>query len=139
MTKERLKTYRDLKQEQQQIRQQLETLEAAMYYPKPQRLSGMPSAPSQGNALENMVEQHVALQERYRAKLSELEAEQLAIETAIDALDTRARQLIRYRYLDGLTWEEVCVAMSYSWRQTHRLHSAALTALKEMEENSGIL
>ena len=134
MTKERLKTYRDLKREQQQIRQQLEALEAAMYYPKPQRLSGMPSAPSQGNALENMVEQHVALQERYRAKLNELEAEQLAIETAIDALDTRARQLIRYRYIDGLTWEEVCVAMSYSWRQTHRLHSAALTALKEMEE-----
>jgi hypothetical protein len=38
--------------------------------------------------------------------------------------------LIRLYYIDGLTWEKVCVDINYSWRQTHRLHSEALKKIK---------
>ena len=134
MTKERLRNYLDLKREQAQLQQQLETIEAALYSPKTQRLTGMPSAPSHGNAVENMADKHLELQDRYRAKLAELAAEQLAIEQAIETLEPTDRMLLRYRYIEGLPWEEVCVRMSYSWRQTHRLHSKALEALRKQEE-----
>jgi hypothetical protein len=39
---------------------------------------------------------------------------------------------MRHRYIDGKSWEEVCVAISYSWRQTHNLHDQALNKLLEM-------
>ena len=72
---------------------------------------------------------------RKRAAQMALAEEQLAIETAIERLEPTARMLLRYRYMDGLKWEEVCVRMNYSWRQTHRLHGEALRQLKEEPED----
>ena len=134
MTKERLRNYLDMKRERAQLQQQLEALEATLYFPKIQQFSGMPHGPSAGSAMEVKANKHLELLECYRTKLEELAAEQLAIETAIEALDITARTLLRYRYLEGLTWEEVCVKMNYSWRQTHYIHSKALDILKRREE-----
>ena len=72
------------------------------------------------------------LQDRYKAKLAELAAEQLAIEQAIEPLDTVYRMLLRYRYIDGLKWDDVCDKMNYSWRQTHYLHGRALQQLRDL-------
>lgn len=131
MTKERLRKYGDLKKEREQLRQQLEEMEAALYYPKIQHLNGMPSAPSKENTMELMVARHLELQDQYRTKLEELAAELMEIERAIEPLEPTSRMLLRYRYLDGLKWEEVCVRMNYSWKQTHRIHSRALKQLRE--------
>lgn len=43
--------------------------------------------------------------------------------------DPRERLLLQYRYIDGLTFEEIAVLMNYSWRHIHRLHSQALSNL----------
>ena len=133
MTKERLRKYSALKREREQLLQQLEELEAALYSPKIQRLTGMPPGGSKpdGNPQEGAMLKHLELQERYRAKIDELAAEQLAIEQAIEPLDATLRALLRYRYIDDLKWEEVCVRMDYSWRQVHRRHAQALEKLKE--------
>ena len=128
--KKQLWKYQAIKKEHEQLHQRLADIEATLYHPKIQRLTGMPSAPSGGNAMEDMAAQHIELQQRYRAQLDELAAEQLAIERTIMGLEEpTARMLMRYRYLDGLTWEEVCVKLTYSWRQTHRLHARALDEL----------
>ena len=134
MTKERLRAYQKNKQEQEQLRQQLEEIEAALYYPKIQRITDMPSAPVTGNPQEDLAIRHIELQERYRAKLEELAGEQLAIEKAIETLDQTQRLLMRYRYLEGLKWEEVCIKIGYSWTQTHEHHGRALQKLKELGE-----
>ena len=131
MTKDRLRNYASLKEEREQLRRQLDELEATLYYPKIQRLNDMPSSPSEENTLELMVARHIELQERYEAKITEMTKEMLLIEEAIDALEPTARMLLRYRYLDGLKWEEVCVRMNYSWMQTHRIHANALNQLRE--------
>ena len=131
MIKERLRNYRNLKEERDQIRCKLEELEATLCCPKIQCLTGMPSAPSKENSMELMVARHLELQEKYRIKQEELASELLAIEEAIEGLEPPARMLLRYRYIDGLKWEEVCVKMNYSWKQIHRIHSAALKQLRE--------
>lgn len=135
MTKERLRAYQKNKQEQEQLRQQLEEIEAALYYPKIQSITDMPSAPVTGNHKEDLAIRHIELQERYRAKLEELAGEQLAIEDAIESLEQTQRLLMRYRYLDGLKWEEVCIKLGYSWTQTHEHHGRALQKLKELEKS----
>lgn len=131
MTKERLKNYALLKEEREQLRRQLDELEATLYYPRIQRLSDMPSAPSKENTLEVMVARHLDLQDKYEAKIAEMTAEMLLIEEAIEKLDPTARMLMRYRYIEGLKWEEVCIRINYSWMQTHRIHANALNQLQE--------
>ena len=135
MTKERLKAYRSIKLERDRLVTMIEELEAQMQSPRSQRLDGMPrggSAPS--NPVETLAVKHVELIERYQQKVAELTEAAGEIENAIEILDHRERTLIRLHYIQGLTWEEVCVAMTYSWRQVHRIHSKALEILKNAEQ-----
>lgn len=135
MTKDELKkqlhSYRDLKAEREQIAQELEKVEAFMSGPKGTNWDGMPRGSSSGDPILNVVTQHIHLQERYQAKLAELAAAQAQIEELIESLEPMERKLFRHRYIEGLTWEEVCVAIGYSWRQTHNIHGAALDRILE--------
>lgn len=134
MTKERLRNYQKIKREREQLLQKLEEVETALYYPKIPQMSDMPRGGStEGNQQEDLAIYHIELLEFYKAKEAELAKEQLAIEKAIEPLGSTARQLMRYRYLDGLKWEEVCVRMNYSWSQTHLLHAQILRCMADQE------
>ena len=78
----------------------------------------------------NILFNHDELLQLYQTKVAELTAKLEEIEAAIEPLAPRERTLLRLYYINGLTWEQVCVAMSYSWMQVHRIHSKALEALK---------
>lgn len=137
MTKERLRKYRDIKLERDKLAAMIDEVEAVLYGPRAPKLDGLPhggSAP--GSVVEEAAVKHAELLEKYRRKVEELTAALALIENAIEVLEPRERTLIRLYYAQGLTWEEVCVAMSYSWRQIHRIHGAALEALKAREENN---
>ena len=127
--KRRLRRYASLKAEAQQIAQELAKVENAMKGPGAANLDGMPRASGIGDQVLGVVSQHLALLERYQRQRERLAAEQSAIEDMIEGLEPTARQIMRYKYIDGLTWEEVCVAVNYSWRQTHNIHDKALEAL----------
>lgn len=132
MNKEELRAYRYLRREVQQIEQELEQLELEMQSPRTTRMDAMPRAcPDGSGPTERLALRHIELTNLYQAKLATLRAEQLRIETAIESLEPTMRMLMRYRYIDGLTWESVCVAMCYGWRQIHRIHGKALEELKE--------
>jgi RNA polymerase sigma factor (sigma-70 family) len=134
VTKEKLQQYKHIKWERDQIRQKLAELEAGLGSAGGSNLDGMPRSSGPGDPTGRAALQLLALREHYDNKLAELAELQLAIEKAIDSLEPTERKLLRHRYIDGLRWEDICVAMSYSWRQIHRLHSAALQKLREMEE-----
>lgn len=58
------------------------------------------------------------------AYLVELKEE---VNAAIDKLEDRDEQLLlRYRYLDNCTWEEISHMLNVSLRSVHRIHSMAL-------------
>lgn len=49
------------------------------------------------------------------------------INKAIDKLGNRDEQLLlRYRYLDNCTWEEIAAMLNVSIRSAHRIHGMAL-------------
>lgn len=136
MTKEQLKTYRSIKLERDRLAAMIDELEGTLYGPRAQKIDGMPrSGSGPGSAVEEAAIKHADLLARYQQKVAELSAALAEIENAIEVLEPRERTLIRLHYCQGLTWEEVCVAMNYSWRQVHRIHAAALEALKTREEN----
>lgn len=134
MDKSRLKAHRHIKKEIAQLESKLADVEAALLYPKIQHLSQTPGGqPAEGNPQEALAIYHIELKELYNAKLLELAAEQLAVEKAIESLESQDRKLLRLRYIDGLTWEQICVEESYSWAQVHRFHAEALKKLKSVE------
>ena len=132
MTKEELRGYRNLKREADQLEQYIARIKAEIYAPRTTHLDAIPGASPNGTGpTERLALKHVELLERYREKLVELRTAQLRIEKAIEPLSPDERMLMRYRYIDGLTWEEVAVKMGYSWRQVHRIHAKALEHVRE--------
>lgn len=94
-------------------------------------LSDMPKAPGGTNRLELAVEKLLENADELSEKIREALRAKREIETAIDRLqDPTLRQLMKYHYIDGNTWEQVAVRMQYSWRQTVRLHGKALNVIE---------
>lgn len=134
MTKERLRAYRALKQERDQICSLIEEIEAELYSPKIPRLDAVPGGGQKVGGVtptDAKIDKRDELLTLYAEKCGQLDAELLAIEQAIDSLEPREKTLLRLHYVQGLTWENVCVEMNYSWRQVHRIHAKALEKLKE--------
>lgn len=125
----KLGLYNLLKREQKQIEDTLNRMEAEMTDPRIQAIDGMPKWQSGEDPMISYVIKRAELIDKYREKRTQLIDAQAEIENMIDNLEPTERQLARYRYLDGMTWEKVCVAMNYSWRQTHRIHSRLIGRL----------
>lgn len=62
--------------------------------------------------------------ELWRAKMD-------ILDTISKVEDAKLSRLLYLYYVDGRTWEEVAVEMTYSWRHTLRRHG---TALREVEK-----
>lgn len=134
MKRERLRAFRSLAREGDQLRDQIREVEARLFSAKGQRYTTTPrAASSDGHTMDDAAIFHLQLQDRYRSQLARIEREQLAIEMAIAPLPPEERMVIRFRYLDALRWEDVCEKMSYSWTQTHRIHASALHHLEAEE------
>ena len=132
--KSQLNSYRDLRAEHRQLTEELQRLEILMRAPSSTNFDGMPRDGSGvSNPVERMVIKHVELEERYKQKVADLVDSQIVIENMIEDLEPTERRLARFRYIDGLTWEDVCVKISYSWMQTHRIHGRMLDKLVDAE------
>ena len=132
MTKEKLRAYRDMRRERDQLLGKIEEIEVVLYAPRTQKLDGMPrSGHRDGSWLDDLLEHQAELLKKYRSLEMELSKSILEIEEAIDTLAPRERALMRLYYIDGLTWERVAVEMHYTWRQAHRIHGKALEQLRD--------
>ena len=40
------------------------------------------------------------------------------------------KEVLMYRYIKLMKWEDICVQMNYSWKHIHRIHSKALNNFK---------
>lgn len=93
------------------------------------RFDGMPHSPNRPTeapfvrCLEKIdeIQRSVGEKVAYLVRLKE------EINTAIDMLENRDEQLVlRYRYLDDCTWEEISRMLNVSLRTVHRIHGSAL-------------
>lgn len=127
--KHMLHRYRNIENERIQLLHELETLEANMNGPAGINMDGMPHGSSDGGRMINIVSRHIELQNMYRGKLNSLLDAHIQIENLIENLEPTMRIVMRYRYIECLSWEKVCEKVGYSWRQVHRYHSDALDSI----------
>lgn len=78
-------------------------------------------------AIDNIAEVKAMLYDR----LTDATELRRGIQAAIDSVeDGRLRNLLVYRYIEGLRWEEAAVRMGVSWQHIHRMHSIALDVIE---------
>lgn len=72
------------------------------------------------------------------AEISLLIATAREVENTIKGVkDSTLRALLYERYINGKTFEQIAVQLNYSWRQTCRLHGAALAEIGKMIGQGG--
>lgn len=128
--KQLFKNYLKLKMEIDRTEEELEVLKLSKESVQAQQLSDMPKGDSSTRDL--MAE--------YAAKLDELERKlmtnrillvdrRMITESYLDMLPATERLVLEKHYVDGKTWETVCVEMNYAWMTIHRLHRSALSII----------
>lgn len=137
MTKADLLQYRALTLEVRRLRSFVAELESEKYSVPGSDFSGVPRGnSSNGSPIEKKVIRYLDAVALYEAKIAEKTAMLIAIEDAIETLDSPVeRTILRLRYLEGHKWTSVCLkleALGYSERQVYYLHGFALKKLEEV-------
>ena len=95
-----------------------------------QTISDMPKAKNGAQGDSGEIAQYIEIGEEITRELRNLHRLRREIRTVIAALeDDTLQALMLYRYIDGMTFEEIAVKMNFSWRWTITLHGRALEKL----------
>lgn len=128
--KEYLNQYRNANRKYRLLLEQERGLRLEMQGAKPIEYSDMPKGSGQTD-LSTAMAKLDALLSKIEKKKAEMLAIRIDIESCIaDMQDGLQGRVLYLRYICLMNWEDICVEIDYSWRQTHRLHSEALRNLK---------
>ena len=121
-----LKSYRGLIAEMQRLQREIERWRSIAEKVTP-TLSAVRFTAPNGSRIENRVEKIDTLRDSLAAKMDELIRLRIQIEQAVEAVpDDRLRLLLRYRYIDGMTFEKIAEKMNLSYQWVSKLHGDAL-------------
>ena len=132
MTKEELKSYIENKREIEIIKDKLIYLEEKKTSIKSMIINDMPkSCNMENDMIGNLLADIEDLINIYKEKELNIIKQQIKIEKAISNLeDPTDRNIIRLKYLDGHTWEKICVILNYSWNGIHKKHRKILEKIR---------
>ena len=95
-----------------------------------QTISDMPKAKNGAQGDSSEVAQYVEIGEEITRELRNLHHLRREIRAVITTLEDDILQtLMLYRYIDGMTFEEIAVKMNYSYVHVCRLHGQALSKI----------
>ncbi len=129
MDKQRLKQYRDLAAEAEELEEKIKELRGkaeSRTWP-----DGMPHSNFAGDRTASIVANIADMCSLLDTKQAELLTRLTEIEEAIEALEPVERRLIRLRYISCWEWEDICEAIGYAERQMFRLHATALRKIEK--------
>lgn len=93
-------------------------------------LSQAPGGGENGSRVERPMDKVMEIEAQITREIDELYTVRQEIKGTLSQLeDENLKLLMEYRYIDGLTWEQVAVEMNYSYMQICRLHGKALNAI----------
>ena len=125
--KEFLQQYRTAESEERRLEMEIERWQARAA----QMTFGYGSTPTRGGdgrSLERTVAHIDALIRQLTGQRDKLARLRREIDAAIRSVpDPKLQELLRLRYIEGMTFEKIAVDMNYSWRQAIRLHGIALS------------
>lgn len=95
----------------------------------------VPGGGGPGSGRAELIAQILQLETLIKADTKRLQDELATVRFMINSLDNyQERIVLNYRYINGKTFEEIAVKMSYDIRQITRIHGRALAKLVKLEE-----
>lgn len=124
-----LQGYRKCKQKVKRLEEQIAELCLNEMMPS-LVISDMPSAHNKRDLSDFIVKYDKLYAQLIKAKADAVDC-MAEIQQRIETVpDENEKTVLTYRYLKSYSWEQICVEMSYSWRQVHYIHSRALEHFK---------
>ena len=132
MVKQDLQSYISIKRELNQINERIQELEHAKYSISSPTWSDMPTGghgdhDKIGTMLTRIEEQSDMYWDKYRDLLEM----QNRIEKAIEKLEPIEREVIRYKYFEGKTFDDIADIINYSFTTVRRIHKRSVEKLKK--------
>ena len=92
------------------------------------------TSPSGDAGYTNIVLKILELEDAIKTDIEKLLSLKLEIRTTINEVqDNEEKLLLKHRYLNFMTWDDICELMHVSMRTAHRIHSLALENVKVPE------
>ena len=132
--KEYLQKYRDAVRKVSAAQDHLDELQAMATRITPNYGAESGGVHQTGDKLGAAVARIMDAESRVSDELEMLEATEREVIGTINSVEEPFRTLLYERYINAKTFEQIAVSMSYSWRQTIRLHGRALLAVKNVIE-----
>lgn len=131
---DKLKQYRYAKSKQDDLWNQIISINSQVMSAKGQIIDDMPkSTIPEFDKIGKAIEKVEELTNMYFDQMKVAVQAQIEIESMINSLsDEREQRIIRLKYIDGLTFEKIAVKMDYVYRQILRIHKEAI---KKMSSN----
>lgn len=127
--KEHLRQYRAAEREEERLSQEIERWRSRSE--KTTVECGRAFGRGDGRSLEHTVGEIDDLSRQLVSQREKLVSLRRQIGIAIDAVpDERLQELLKLRYIEGMTWEKISERMNYSYMQVNRLHEKALSELR---------
>ena len=119
--------YREAKKDLHRLEEELQELTESQESTGAIEYTDMPKGGGNQSDLSNyMVEREKIWKKIHKARYRRIMIFQ-EIKNVIERLPSAdEREVMSYRYLRLMTWEQICVKTEYSWKQVHRYHSKAL-------------
>ena len=93
-------------------------------------LSDMPKSKNRGNLIETGIAIIDEIEAKINQEINDLVNLRNEIENKINAVnDLKLREILKSRYLDCKSWEEIAFTNNITWRHAYRLHEQALDAV----------
>ena len=131
--KEYLQQYRQIDGEITSINEDILRLRELATQTTSGNMTGMPSGTSDKTeaSYAAIVEKIIDMEKERNKMIADLLCLKLKIERAISSVDKALyRTILRDKYINGLTLEQIAVNMNYCWRHIATMHGRALQAVK---------
>ena len=127
--------YRNIQDEIHRLERKIDELEALAASPRVSALTGMPRGGKKTD-LSDIVSKIADLREMYYENLGRLLDMQAAAERAIKQIEDREeRVIIGYKYIDGLSSQDIAGNVSWSRATIDRRIKSAMEHIKEREKH----
>ena len=97
-------------------------------------LPPVPGGGGSGSPIERPMDKVLEIDVEINREIDELQIVRQEIRAALNQLeDENLKLLMEYRYIDGMTWEQIAVKMHYGFQWVCKLHGRALNRLRIKE------
>ncbi len=125
--KEYLQQYRHIQREIEDIDRRMAQIRLKYAAPSAINYSDMPKAHNSEHDLSDYIVKMDELTDYMISKYTRLRGIEVDIYKRVDNMENqKERELLRYRYIDGMTWTEIAEALGTTERNVYFIHGRAL-------------